>query len=83
MHLEGYFVKGFTKSGLTIATGYDLRYGANIKACLDDDELSKKLLPYRKFENEEDFKKACLPNLELSLSEAKKIDNCVLKFNKE
>ena len=86
---EGYlFLEGYipsSKSGVTIATGYDLGNGPDISNCLDDGVLKSKLAPYKGLETKAAVanKGLSASNLKISLEEAKEIDRCMLDHNKK
>ena len=82
MYLQGYIPTD--GSGVTIGTGYDLGHGPNIFDCLNNMGLKEKLTPYKGLKTRAAVAAAGLSekNLKVSLSEAKKIDQCMLEHNK-
>ena len=82
MFLEGYIPT--SRSGVTIATGYDLGYGPDLFNCLNDEKLKSKLTPYRGLKSKTAVANKGLnaKNLKITLKEAKAIDQCMLEHNK-
>ena len=84
MFLEGYIPT--SRSGVTIATGYDLCWGSNIFfSCLNDEKLKSKLSPNRGLKSRSEFADKGLnaKSLKMKLEEAKAIDQCMLDHNKK
>ena len=83
MYLEGYIPT--SRSGVTIATGYDLGWGPDIFGCLNDANLESKLTPYRGLKSQSAVANKGLnaKNLKVNLDEAKAIDQCMLDHNKK
>jgi len=82
MHLCGYIPS--KKSGVTIATGYDLGHGPDISKCLND-KTNAKLERYKGHKTKAEVAKAGLKaeDLKVCLKHAKEIDSCLLDHNKK
>ena len=83
MYLEGYIPT--RRSGVTIATGYDLGWGPDIFGCLNDAKLESKLTPFRGLKSRSAVANKGLDpkNLKVKLDEAKAIDQCMLDHNRK